>query len=82
MKTAKRIPCRPATDEECRMIDQLRGIRTWMTDRRFASMMVAALDKSRGNKEPLEITDSQAGYIRRVHLCHLRRTTNKWGGTD
>jgi hypothetical protein len=82
MKAANRIPCRPATDEECQMIRALQGVRTSPIgpDASFLRQMRRCLDISIGNSEPLEITEGQAEYLRKVMFRYrYQLKPKKWG---
>jgi hypothetical protein len=82
MKTAVKVPCRPSSDEERQIIEQLKHV-TMMpgtADKRFARQMAAALDVSIGNSEPLEITDGQGVYLKKlVHRYRRQVYPKKWG---
>ena len=82
MKTAVKIPCRPATAEDRQCIEQLRRVTfgPGTPDKRFARQMSAALDTSIGENEPLEITERQAAYLKTlVHRYRRQVYPKKWG---
>jgi hypothetical protein len=75
MKTANNVECRPATAEEREAISLLRGITFGPSgpDRAFVRKMREALESSDARDEPLEITERQADYLRRLVIRFRRQ---------